>query len=320
MKIRIACFGAGYIAGRHLAALAALPGVEIVGVADVQVERAQLYADRFGGRPYADWRVLLAAERPDAVYVCVPPFAHGEPEQALIEQGTPFFVEKPLSTGPELPERIGAQAAERNLLTSVGYHWRYLDTIERAHEIARQNPPRLALGYWLDFVPPPSWWLQRQASGGQMVEQTTHIFDLVRYLLGEPVRVFGAACRGGLQRFPEADIDAASATTLQFPNGAVGVIASACLLHYSHRIGLWLYAEHLVLECRELALTIESPQGNETFAPTADPYVLEDRAFVHALQTGDRSVIRVPYAEALRTHRLVMRAMASAEQGEPLYV
>ena len=320
MSTRIAVFGAGYIAGRHLAALAALPGVEIAGVADVQLERAQEAVGRFGGRAYAGWRALLEAEAPEAVYICLPPFAHGEPEQALIDRGLPFFVEKPLATTPELPERIAAQVAERNLLTSVGYHWRYLDTIERARELVQENPPRLAMGYWFDFVPPPAWWVRRETSGGQVVEQTTHIFDLARHLLGEPVRVFGAACRSGLQRYPHADIDAASVATLQFESGALAVIASTCLLHYPHRIGLWLYAEHLVLECRELSLTIEAPEGGQVIEPAVDPYVIEDQAFVRALQTGDTSGIRVPYAEALRTHRLVMKVVESAGAGEPLAV
>ncbi len=318
MAIRIGCIGAGYIAGRHLANLAGMEGVSIVGVADPQGGRAEEYAGRYGGRAYGDWRAMLEAERPEAVYLCVPPFAHGEPEQALAEASIPFLVEKPLSTEPELPERIAAQVAARDLLTSVGYHWRYLDTMQRARDLAASHRPRLVLGYWYDFVPPPAWWVHRQYSGGQLVEQTTHIVDLARYLVGEVRRVFGAACRDGLTRYPESDIDSVSAAMLQFETGAIGVITSTCVVHYPHRIGLWLYAQDLILECRELSLRIETPEGRELLEPVADPYVLEDRAFVHALQTGDRSEIRVPYGEALRTHRLIMRVVQSVGEGRPL--
>lgn len=95
----------------------------------------------------------------------------------MIEQKLPFFIEKPLATDLATAEGIAAGVATTGLVTAVGYHWRYLDTTERAQELL-SNPARLALGYWLDFTPPPAWWARREQSGGQMVEQTTHIFDL----------------------------------------------------------------------------------------------------------------------------------------------
>ncbi|HOG45182.1 MAG TPA: Gfo/Idh/MocA family oxidoreductase [Anaerolineae bacterium] len=313
MPARVAVLGAGFIGARHLKNLATMPDVAIAGVADVDAARAHEQAAHYGTTGYGDWRVLLERERPDAAYLCLPPCAHGEPEEALIAAGMPFFTEKPLGTTPDLPERIAAQVQARGLLTSAGYHWRYLDTVDRAREIVQATPPRLAMGYWFDYVPPPAWWLRRERSGGQVVEQTTHIFDLVRHLLGEPQRVFAAACPARLAQHPEADIDAAASATLQYPSGAIAVISSTCVVHYPCRIGLWLYAEDLVVECREFSLRVERPQGTETSEPTVDPFLAEDRAFIHALRTGDRSAIRVPYAEALRTHRLVMRVVEAAQ-------
>ncbi len=314
MTIRIACIGAGFIGARHLANLAGMEGVEIAGVADVDLERAREHTARYGGRPYADWRAMLERERPDAAYLCLPPFAHGEPEEALIAANVPFFIEKPLGLAPDLPERLNRQIAARGLLTSVGYHWRYIDTVERARALIGERPPRLALGYWLDLVPPPPWWTRRDRSGGQIIEQTTHIIDLSRYLVGEVAHISGAACCGALEQ-PGADIEAASAALLQFESGAVGVISSSCLAHYPHRIGLWLYAQDMVIECREQSLAVETPAGRETHTPQADAYLSEDRAFIHALKTGDRTVIRAPYEEALRTHRLTLRIAEAVRAG-----
>ena len=317
-KLHIACIGAGYIAGKHLANLSAMGDVEIAGVADVDSQRAAEQAQRFGGRAYRDWRRLLDEEKPDAVYLCVPPFVHGEPEEALLAARLPFFVEKPLGLDAELPERVAQTVEAQGLITSVGYHWRYLDTMDRARTLAVAHRPRLALGYWFDFVPPPSWWIRREASGGQTVEQTTHIFDLARYLLGDVKRVFSAACPDGLANLPEADIDAVSAATLQFHNGAIAVITSTCLVHYPHRIGLWLYAQDLILECREFSLRIETAEGRQFFEPKVDPYRAEDEAFVRAVRTGDTTGIRVPYSEALQTHRLILRVLESAREAQPL--
>lgn len=320
MAVRVGMIGAGFIGVRHLKNLAAMADARIVGVADSDGARAQEQAAACGARAYCDWRALLENERPDAAYICLPPFAHGEPEQALIERGIPFFTEKPLATTAEVPERIAAQVQARGLVTSVGYHWRYLDTLELARQVVEGHPPRLALGFWIDFVPPPPWWTRRECSGGQVVEQATHILDLARHLLGEPRRVFAVACHGGLDHHPEADIDAATVATLQFPSGAVAVIASSCLVHYPHRIGLWLYAEDLIVECREFSLRIEEPQGTQTYEPQVDPFFVEDQAFIHAVQAGDTLGIRVPYQEALRSHRLTMRVVEAAATGQPLTV
>jgi len=318
MRVRVGMIGAGFIGARHLRNLATIEGARVVAVADADGARAQEEAECVGARAFGDWRAMLEDERPEAVYLCLPPFAHGEPEQALIDRGIPFFTEKPLATTADLPERIATQVQARGLITSVGYHWRYLDTVDLARQMVEEHNPQLALGYWIDFVPPPPWWTRREASGGQVVEQTTHILDLTRHLLGEPQLVFAAACRGALSRYPECDIDTATSATLLFPSGAIGVISSTCLVHYPHRIGLWLYGEDLIVECREFSLRIEAPQRTEVYEPQVDPFFAEDEAFIRAVQAGDTAGIRVPYAEALRSHRLTMRVVEAAAQGQPL--
>ena len=75
--LRVACVGTGWIAMRHLAAIAEIPGVDIAAVADPIRERADDTARRFGARSYSDGLALMAAEDLDAVWLCVPPFAHG---------------------------------------------------------------------------------------------------------------------------------------------------------------------------------------------------------------------------------------------------
>ena len=48
-----------------------------------------------------------------------------------------------------------------------------------------------------------------------------------------------------------------------------------------------------------------------------DPFAHEDRDFIDAVQ-GKGNRIRVPYAEALRTHRLATAAVRSARSGQVL--
>ena len=158
MTIRIGFVGAGGIAGRHLGNLLGFGDVRVAAVADPVLERAEAAAARAGARAYADHRAMLDGEDLDAAYVCTPPFAHGAPELALVERGLPFFVEKPLGADLATAEGIAAAVETCGLVTAVGYHWRYLDTVEEVRGLLDRTPARLLTGYWLDAIPPPVWW------------------------------------------------------------------------------------------------------------------------------------------------------------------
>ena len=311
---RIGFVGAGIIANRHMGNLLGFPDVQVAAVADLQLDRATALAERCGGAAYGSVEQMLDAEHLDAVYICVPPFAHGPPEEAVIARGIPFFVEKPLAADLETAERVARRVAERGLVTGAGYHWRYLDITERAQELLRANPARLALGYWLDFTPPPEWWVTEARSGGQMVEQTTHIFDLARLLMGDVTRVYAAASRTPRAAFPHADVADVSTVTLHFASGALGTVSSTCLLSWPHRIGLHLFCEGMVIEMSEFDMMVDVGQGRPVQQAQGDPFVREDRDFIDAVQ-GKPNRIRVPYGEALTTHRLVMTCVRAAREG-----
>jgi len=319
MTTRVGFVGTGVIANRHLGVLLGFDDVHVAAAADPNAEQVRAFVDRCGATPYGDMEAMLRRESLDALYICVPPFAHGAPEEAAISHGVPFFVEKPLAVDLPTAERIARRVAERGLVTAVGYHWRHLDTVARARELLRERPPRLALGYWLDVTPPPAWWTNAALSGGQLVEQTTHIFDLARVLVGEVTSVYTASSRLPRAAFPTADIDNASAITLHFASGAVGAIASTSLLHWPHRIGLHLFSEGMAIELSEFELMVDVGQGRPVQKAEGDPFAAEDRDFVDAVQ-GKPNRIRAPYAEALRTHRLAATATRSAREGRPLEI
>ena len=147
--------GAGAVAARHLRALLAMDGVEVAAVADPALERAKELAAEAGAAAYPNHMELLAAERLDAVYICVPPFAHGAPELAVIDAGLPMFVEKPVAIDQETATAIATRLAGRPLVTCTGYHWRWLDIFDRAADLLGDRPARLVQCSWLDKVPPP---------------------------------------------------------------------------------------------------------------------------------------------------------------------
>ncbi len=315
-RLRIGFVGSGFIAGRHLAALGTMPEVEVVAVADRVVERAEVAAARIGARSYADGLVMLAAEDLDAVWFCVPPFAHGPLEQAALARQLPFFVEKPLAVDMSVAQGIADRVRAEGVPTAVGYHWRYLDVVEQARALLRGSTPQLLLGQWLDATPGAPWWSQRDSSGGQLVEQTTHLFDLARLLCGEVDSICAIESTLAREQLPSADVPTASTVLLRFRSGALGSISSSCLLDARHQVGIRLVAPGRVLELQERALSDHELRVDDVAVARSDqdPIVAEDRAFVDAL-LGRGDDVRVPYEEALRTHALVCAADRSARTG-----
>ncbi|MEV1146594.1 Gfo/Idh/MocA family oxidoreductase, partial [Micromonospora sp. NPDC049799] len=256
---RVGLVGAGGVAQRHARVLGGFEDVELIGVTDVLPQAAAELAGAHGARTFSDVEELLAAG-PDAVYVCVPPFAHGPAEEAVITAGVPMFVEKPVAVDLATAERIGDLVARRGLLTGVGHHWRYLPVVDRARELLADRPIRMVSGAWLDKVPPVAWWSQRDRSGGPVVEQAAHVLDLIRLLAGEVAEVT-AYGDGTPPPVDGADIDSVTTAALRFAGGAVGTLSAACVLGWKHRAGLEILADGLALSLAEEGLVVRDAAG-----------------------------------------------------------
>ena len=314
-RLKVGVVGTGFIAGRHLVALDAFDDVEVVAVADAARDRAEATAGKYGARAYDDGLALLAAEELDAVWLCVPPFAHGPFETAAAERGLPFFVEKPLAVDLAGAVAVARAVRERDLLTAVGYHWRSLSVVDTAREALADRPPHLMTATWLDSTPAAPWWAQRTGSGGQLVEQTTHLVDLARHLVGEITGVQALEVVRERADWPGADVPTASTVLLRFASGAIGTVSSSCVLDRRRHVGVQLVAEGRLVELRERALSDHEllVDGTCVAHTEEDPIAREDRAFVDALH--GRAPSRVPYEDGLRTHAAVLAADLSAREG-----
>jgi predicted dehydrogenase len=321
---RIGIIGAGNVAARHAKVLSGFPDVQLAGIADPVTAKAEALAADHGVPCYPGHEALLGAGGLDAVYICVPPFAHGPPELDALSLGLPIFVEKPLALDAPTAEKIAAEVTRRGVPSAVGHHWRYLDVLARARDLLGARPVRLALGHWLDKVPPVPWWQHRDRSGGQVLEQAIHVLDLARTLVGEVTEVHAVpAARDGdggdARGDGEGDIDRATAAVLRFRSGAAGLLAVSCVLSWRHRIGLEVQADGIALELGEDELVTRTATGRTAFRDPGTARHRVDRAFVDALRgTGDD--VRVPYGEALRTHRLACALATSAATGLPVTV
>lgn len=320
MTLHIGFVGTGWFARKHAQMLAGMEGVKVASVCGSSLDKAERMASDYpDARGYASVDEMLDGRRLDAVYICVPPFAHGGIERVLCEREIPFFVEKPLGTGIETPTDILRAVSERRLLTSVGYHFRYTDGAAHAKKLLQERTLGMAAGYWLGSMPSVAWWRRAEGSGGQFVEQTTHIVDLLRYIAGEVTEVYAVYADRVMQGKKEGvTVPDVGTVTLKLESGAVATIVNTCLLPAMHRAGLQLFTDVGVMEVGLGFFKDMTKERITEYKDTGDPYEAENRAFLHAVRTGDDSGILSAYADAWRTQQITAFANRSAESGMPV--
>ncbi len=333
--LRIAAIGAGGMATGHFRNLSNFEDTKLVAICDISEQQAVKQCQQYGGRPYTNYEKMLDSEQIDAVYICTPPFAHGPQELAVCQRKIPLFIEKPIATQMELAVEINQAIQENNIITSVGYHWRYQDNINRAKSLLSGQKIIGVLGYWMNGLPGTPWWRIREQSGGQHLEQTTHVFDLCRYLVNnDVVAVHGFSTQGSMEAVEDYDLDDMSVVNIRFANGVIVNITSACMLKQWNRIRLELFCNGVVIEIEpslELdfidttsgdkrfkggILRINQKEKIEEYKNDTSGYVQEDRVFIDAVKTGDTSQIRSNYADSLKTLEVTLAASRSFKNGQ----
>ena len=315
---RVGIIGSGWIAGVHLRALSGFDDVKVVGIASRNPVSAGPLAESAGARVYSDYRSMLDGAELDAVFVCLAPYANCEPALAVAERGIALFAEKPLGVDEDWPARIAKAVHEKDIVSCVGYQWRYLEVVDRARELLEGRPPQLVVGSWLGDTPGPEWWHRKDQSGGQIVEQATHVFDLARYLVGEMEPIAAVGHRVPRPAYPDSDILDVTETSVRFASGAIGSFSTTSLLASTHRVELDMISDGMALTLEVLNHRLVVRLGTETttLAPPSEfdtPYQLQNRAFIDAVQ-GKPNRIRSPYDDSLLTHHLTLAASRLANE------
>ena len=321
--MKIVFIGSGGIARSHVQGLVKRADVTLVGAYDVAPDRSAAFTKEFGGAPYGSIAELLDQTKPDATWVCMPPFAHGEAEMALASRRIPFLVEKPISNTMEKARTILNALERSGTLAAAGYITRYRRSVNRAREVLAQDPPILVHGAWVGGTPGVMWWRIKAQSGGQIVEQTTHTFDLARYVVGEPTLVYAQGTRGFIKDMPNYDVEDASTVTVQFANGAVGSLMSCCASKSGGGVHLTVAASNNYVTFtgwEHSAVIRKSALEEERITGESNIFEIEDGAFIEAVKTGNASLVRSPYADAMKTLAFCLAANKSMETGEAVLV
>lgn len=316
MAIRIGLIGAGRVGRSHLESLKSHPDAQVAAVCDNNRARAEAAAQPFGASVHIHFRTLLESERLDALIVCLPPFARGEPETAAARAGIHMLLEPPPALSVEKAREIQKEIEKAGVVASVAHPWRYLSGADRARELLKGRRISLVRGWRLGAVPPPGWRRRRESCGGQMLLEAAHLLDLARHLAGEAAAVYALQFQGTpAAGAPDCDIEGVSVAVIRFRSGAVGEVVAAAPAPREETL-LSVIAEEL-----ELRLTAESLQTTEagklTLLQHSEPGLAAcQRAFLEAVKSGGPGLVRSSYADAVRTLEVAIAANESAQTGK----
>ena len=333
-SIRVAFIGAGQRSVGHMTALTHLPAVEVVGLADLDTDRAQAAQAQAnerraaGSAPikatvFADYRAMLDQTTPDCVYLCLPPFVHGQLDHDLIDYGKPIFFEKPVALEMTVANEIADHLRAKGLINAAGYQKRYSSAVRTPKAMLDGQPIGMAIAIRLSGLPGTPWWRVQSKSGGMLTEQHTHAVDLMRFLCGEIDLVFAVGSNQLSQDVPNLDIFDMNACTVRFANGAPGIIGNSCAapagaaLYPPHRVQV--VTAGMVLNVNESRSEIHRVgQPIEAILPDADDGDLMNRAFIEAVRSGKQEGILSDFADAARTLAVTLACQRSAETGQPI--
>ncbi|MFD0665244.1 Gfo/Idh/MocA family protein [Thermocatellispora tengchongensis] len=113
--VGVGVVGTGVISAQYLRNLTAFPDVRVVGVADLDPERAAAVAAEHGVPAAPDVASLLATPEVEIVLNLTIPAAHAAVATAALQAGKHVYGEKPLALDPAEGEKVLAEAASRGL-------------------------------------------------------------------------------------------------------------------------------------------------------------------------------------------------------------
>ena len=343
---KMAMIGCEGIGAYHLDHLMQLTGmVELAGFCDLVPGKAEKFCKKArSGKAYTDFKQMYDDVKPDMVFICVPPFAHGEIEFETIRRGIHFFVEKPIALDLNLAKDIAQKVRDAGLITAAGFQCRYSNLTEPTKAFIAENSIVLVEASRITGVPDIPWWSKKSKSGGMLVESTIHQLDIIRYLFDEPETVITQGASGWVNK-EGCDVEDITTTMVKFRNGALGVVLSGCYATEgaSFESGITFSARdkravHKIIESLDIYEKEDFTAGESAYFVTKNDGVLSssakitnfcqegdagvicDRTFIEAVISGDASKIRSPYEDAVKSLAFGLACNKSIETGQPVTI
>jgi len=135
-KIRVGVVGVGYLGKFHAEKYAQMADVELTGVADTDLSKAQEVAERLGTKAYQNYQELIG--KADAVSIVVPTKYHFGVSKDFLENNTDVMIEKPMTVSLEEADALIRLAESKGLIVQVGHLERFNPAVIALRDIIKK--------------------------------------------------------------------------------------------------------------------------------------------------------------------------------------
>lgn len=239
----VGIIGAGVVFKDHARAYQALAErVKVIGISEIDPSKLDRATSEFFA-PVAtrDYHDLLRREDIDIVDICTPPQLHREMVETALEAGKVVICEKPMAQNLAEADAIVGLAERFPNRVSVVFQLRYLPPVQKMIFLRDSGLlGRLHLAHFRRFATFErqrqgmiDWWgAWDTAGGGALMTQFIHNIDLLYYLLGPAVEVFGSmdTLVGDIQS------EDTVAATIRFESGAIAQCISSLASHSDENV------------------------------------------------------------------------------------
>lgn len=248
--VKFAIIGTGVIASQHALGIQGNDHAQLVAVCDMNGDRAKAFAEEYGiSTVYTDYHELLACPDIDAVSICTPSGTHGEISMAAAAAGKHILCEKPIETKTDKINALVEVVEKNNVKMECVYQRRFepiSQQVKAALDSGEFGKVLMASAYLKYYRTPEyykssSWRATWEFDGGGcLMNQGVHGVDLIQWLMGGVKKVSGMI----RTQKHSIEVEDAAVATVEYNNGAIGVIEGATCANPAENTRFEIYCEN----------------------------------------------------------------------------
>lgn len=177
-NIKVAVIGVGYLGRFHAQKYASLPGVELIGVADVNAGQSQQVAKECSCGSFTDYRELLPSV--DAVSIAVPTSYHHQVAGECLDSGIDVLLEKPMTVTLAEADDLIARAEKKQLILQIGH-------LERFNPAVQAMEPFLSTPVFIESNR-ISTFKNRGVDVDVVLDLMIHDIDIIMNIIKSPIK------------------------------------------------------------------------------------------------------------------------------------
>ncbi len=232
--MNFAILGAGKIATTMAITLQPMKGVTCYAVAARDMERAQIFADKYGfTKAYGSYLDMLNDENVELVYIATPHSHHYEHIKMCLEHGKHVLCEKAFTANARQAEEVLRMAEERGLLLTEAIWTRYMPMRNTINEIVKSGmigkPTSLSanLGYPLEHI---ERMVKPELAGGALLDLGVYVLNFASMVFGDEIESISASCI----KLPSG-VDGQETIMLSYQDGRMATLYATMLAQTDRR-------------------------------------------------------------------------------------